>query len=141
MGKEYLIDRQLKPEAPGEVLEQLRNANISPTSMIDVSDGLASDLKHICKESNVGCRIYEDKIPIDYQTATTCEEFNMNLTTAALNGGGRLRTSFYNSYWRPCKGSIAQKYSPDRLYHGEQTGRIPYCKRWERIPVDCARLG
>ena len=87
MGKEYLIDRQLKPEAPSEVLEQLRNANIRPTSMIDVSDGLASDLKHICKESNVGCRIYEDKIPIDYQTATTCEEFNMNLTTAALNGG------------------------------------------------------
>ena len=87
VGKEYLIDRQLKPEAPGEVLEQLRNANIRPTSMIDVSDGLASDLKHICKESNVGCRIYEDKIPIDYQTATTCEEFNMNLTTAALNGG------------------------------------------------------
>ena len=86
-GKEYLIDRQLKPEAPGEVLEQLRNANIRPTSMIDVSDGLASDLKHLCKESNVGCRIYEDKIPIDYQTAAACEEFNMNLTTAALNGG------------------------------------------------------
>ena len=86
-GKVYLIDRQLKPEAPGEVLKQLRNANIRPTSMIDVSDGLASDLKHLCKESNVGCRIYEDKIPIDYQTAAACEEFNMNLTTAALNGG------------------------------------------------------
>lgn len=86
-GKEYLIDRQLKPEAPGEVLQQLREAGIRPTAMIDISDGLSSDLKHLCKEGNVGCRIYEDKIPIDYQTAATCEEFNMNLTTAALNGG------------------------------------------------------
>ncbi|WP_028898137.1 thiamine-monophosphate kinase [Prevotella sp. HUN102] len=87
IGKEYLIDRQLKPEAPGKILEKLREAGIKPTAMIDISDGLASDLKHICKQSNVGCRIYEDKIPIDYQTASTCEEFNMNLTTAALNGG------------------------------------------------------
>ena len=86
-GKEYLIDRQLKPEAPGEVLQQLLEAGIKPTAMIDISDGLASDLKHICKDSRVGCRIYEDKIPIDYQTAATCEEFNMNLTTAALSGG------------------------------------------------------
>ncbi|RGL06634.1 thiamine-phosphate kinase [Prevotella disiens] len=86
-GKEYLIDRQLKPEAPGEVLQQLLEAGIRPTAMIDISDGLASDLKHICKDSRVGCRIYEDKIPIDYQTAATCEEFNMNLTTAALSGG------------------------------------------------------
>ncbi len=86
-GKEYLIDRQLKPEAAGEVLQQLRNAGIRPTAMIDISDGLASDLKHICKESNCGCRIYENRIPIDYQTAAACEEFNMNLTTAALNGG------------------------------------------------------
>ena len=86
-GKEYLIDRQLKPEAPGEILQQLRDAGIRPTAMIDIADGLSSDLKHLCKEGNVGCRIYEDKIPIDYQTAATCEEFNMNLTTAALNGG------------------------------------------------------
>ncbi|WP_130829490.1 thiamine-phosphate kinase [Prevotella rectalis] len=87
VGKEYLIDRQLKPEAPGDVLKQLSEADIHPTSMIDVSDGLASDLKHICKQSGCGCRIYENKIPIDYQTASACEEFNMNLTTAALNGG------------------------------------------------------
>ncbi|KXA39911.1 thiamine-phosphate kinase [Prevotella corporis] len=86
-GKEYLIDRQLKPEAPGNILAQLRDSHIHPTAMIDISDGLASDLKHICKDSKCGCRIYEDKIPIDYQTAATCEEFNMNLTTAALNGG------------------------------------------------------
>ena len=86
-GKEYLIDRQLKPEAAGEVLQQLRNVGIRPTAMIDISEGLASELKHICKESNCGCRIYEDKIPIDYQTAAACEEFNMNLTMAALNGG------------------------------------------------------
>lgn len=86
-GKEYLIDRQLKPEARGDVLNQLRTAGIHPTSMIDISDGLASELKHICEKSHCGCRIYEKNIPIDYQTAATCEEFNMNLTTAALNGG------------------------------------------------------
>ena len=86
-GKEYLIDRQLKPEARGDILNQLREAGIHPTAMIDISDGLASELKHICKQSHCGCRIYEKNIPIDYQTAATCEEFNMNLTTAALNGG------------------------------------------------------
>lgn len=86
-GKEYLIDRQLKPEARGDVLETLRAKGIKPTAMIDVSDGLASELKHICQESRCGCRIYEKNIPIDYQTASTCEEFNLNLTTAALNGG------------------------------------------------------
>ena len=86
-GKEYLIDRQLKPEARGDVLQLLKEANIHPTSMIDISDGLASEIKHICENSHCGCRIYEKNIPIDYQTAATCEEFNMNLTTAALNGG------------------------------------------------------
>ena len=87
VGKEYLIDRQLKPEARGYVLTQLRQAGIHPTSLIDISDGLATALKHICEKSHCGCRIYEKNIPIDYQTAATCEEFNMNLTTAALNGG------------------------------------------------------
>lgn len=86
-GKEYLIDRQLKPEARGDVLETLHKLGIQPTAMIDIADGLASELKHICQESKCGCRIYEKNIPIDYQTAATCEEFNMNLTTAALNGG------------------------------------------------------
>ena len=69
------------------MLEALRKAGIQPTAMIDVSDGLASDMKHLCKQSGVGCRIYEERIPIDYQTATTAESFNMNLTTCALNGG------------------------------------------------------
>lgn len=86
-GKEYLIDRQLKPEAQGELIHQLHSLDIKPTAMIDISDGLASELKHICKQSQCGCRIYEDKLPIDYQTAVACEEFNLNLTTAALNGG------------------------------------------------------
>lgn len=86
-GKEYLLDRQLKPEARGDIIKALKEANIHPTSMMDISDGLSSELFHICKQSNCGCRIYEKSIPIDYQTATTCEEFNMNLTTAALNGG------------------------------------------------------
>lgn len=86
-GKEYLIDRQLKPEARGDVIKALRERGIHPTAMMDISDGLSSELFHICQQSHCGCRIYEKEIPIDYQTATTCEEFNMNLTTAALNGG------------------------------------------------------
>lgn len=86
-GKEYLIERQLKPEARRDVIENLANENILPTSMIDISDGLSSELLHICKASDCGCRVYEDRIPIDYQTAVMAEELNMNLVTAAMNGG------------------------------------------------------
>lgn len=86
-GKEYILERQLKPEARRDVVEQLRKEGIRPTSMMDVSDGLSSELLHICKASGVGCRVYEDRIPIDYQTAVMAEEFNMNLVTAAMNGG------------------------------------------------------
>lgn len=86
-GKEYLLERQLQPEARGDIIELLKQENIRPTAMMDISDGLSSELLHICKQSNCGCRVYEKNIPIDYQTAVTCEEFNMNLTTAALNGG------------------------------------------------------
>ena len=86
-GKEYLIERQLKPEARGDVIQQLREANIHPTAMMDISDGLSSELLHICQQRNCGCRIYENKIPIDYQTAVMAEELNMNVTTCALNGG------------------------------------------------------
>ena len=86
-GKEYLIERQLKPEARRDIIENLAKAGIMPTAMMDVSDGLSSELLHICKASNVGCRVYEDRIPIDYQTALMAEELNMNLVTAAMNGG------------------------------------------------------
>ena len=86
-GKEYLIERQLKPEARRDVIENLEKAGIVPTSMMDISDGLSSELLHICKASGVGCRVYEDRIPIDYQTALMAEELNMNLVTAAMNGG------------------------------------------------------
>lgn len=86
-GKEYLLERQLKPEARGDIIQHLAESGIIPTSMIDVSDGLSSELIHICTQSSVGCRIYEEHIPIDYQTAVMAEEFNMNLTTCALNGG------------------------------------------------------
>ena len=86
-GKEYLLERQLKPEARKDIIEALRKADIVPTSMMDISDGLSSELLHIAKESHVGCHIYEERIPIDYQTAVMAEQFNMNLTTAALNGG------------------------------------------------------
>lgn len=86
-GKEYILERQLKPEARRDIVEELRNAGIKPTAMMDVSDGLSSELLHICHKSGTGCRVYEDKIPIDYQTALMAEEFNMNLVTAAMNGG------------------------------------------------------
>lgn len=86
-GKEYLVERQLKPEARRDIIAELAKANIVPTAMMDISDGLSSELMHICKDSNVGCRVYEDRIPIDYQTAIMAEELNMNLVTAALNGG------------------------------------------------------
>lgn len=86
-GKEYLVERQLKPEARGDVVKILADKGVRPTAMIDISDGLSSELLHICRQSKCGCRIYEDKIPIDYQTAVMAEEVNMNLVTAALNGG------------------------------------------------------
>ena len=86
-GKEYIIERQLKPEARRDIVEELAKIGVVPTSMIDVSDGLSSELMHICRKSGVGCRIYEDRIPIDYQTAVMAEQFGMNLVTAALNGG------------------------------------------------------
>lgn len=86
-GKEYLLERQLKPEARKDIIALLTETNIIPTAMIDISDGLSSELLHIARQSKVGCRIYEDRIPIDYQTAMMAEQFNMNLVTAALNGG------------------------------------------------------
>lgn len=86
-GKEYLVERQLKPEARKDIIAELAKANILPTSMIDISDGLSSELMHLCKASDIGCRVYEDRIPIDYQTAVMAEELNMNLVTAAMNGG------------------------------------------------------
>ena len=86
-GKEYLLERQLKPEARKDIIQKLAEASIRPTAMMDISDGLSSELMHICKQSHAGCRIYEEHIPIDYQTAVMAEEFNMNLTTCALNGG------------------------------------------------------
>lgn len=86
-GKEYLLERQLRPEARRDIILKLREQGIQPTSMMDISDGLSSELMHICNQSNCGCRIYEEHIPLDYETASQAEEFNMNVTTCALNGG------------------------------------------------------
>lgn len=86
-GKEYLIDRQIKPEARGDIIARLKSAGVRPTAMMDISDGLSSELLHICHQSHCGCRIYEKNIPIDYQTAVMAEELNMNVTTCAMNGG------------------------------------------------------
>ena len=86
-GKEYLLERQLKPEARRDIISALAEAGIKPTAMMDISDGLSSELMHICKQSNKGCRVYEEHIPLDYQTAVMAEELNMNVTTCALNGG------------------------------------------------------
>lgn len=86
-GKEYLLERQLKPEARRDIIEKLREAGIHPTAMMDISDGLSSELLHICGQSGVGCAIYEDKLPIDYQAVVLAEEMNLNIVTCALNGG------------------------------------------------------
>ncbi|MBR6508872.1 MAG: thiamine-phosphate kinase, partial [Paludibacteraceae bacterium] len=86
-GKEYLLERQLKPEARRDIVEKLREAGIKPTAMMDISDGLSSELMHICRQSNCGCSIYEDKLPIDYQAAVLAEEMNLNIVTCALNSG------------------------------------------------------
>jgi thiamine-monophosphate kinase len=83
----YLIERQLKPEARTDVRELLEQLNVKPTSMIDVSDGLSSEILHICKQSKVGCNLYEEKIPVDPQFINVCEEFNIDSTTIAINGG------------------------------------------------------
>lgn len=87
VGKEYLLERQMRPEARRDVVAKLRELGIKPTSMIDISDGLSSELMHICTQSKCGCRIYEERLPIDYQTAVMAEELNMNVSTCALNGG------------------------------------------------------
>mgnify|MGYP001275668106 FL=1 len=86
-GKEYIIERQLKPQARVEIIHDLAKNNIQPTAMIDISDGLSSELLHICKQSKVGCVLAEEFIPIDYQTAIMAEELGMSPLTAALNGG------------------------------------------------------
>lgn len=86
-GREYLLSRQLKPEARKDIVEALRQASIHPTAMMDVSDGLSSELLHICHESGCGCAVYEDKLPINYEAAKVAEEMNLNIVTCALNGG------------------------------------------------------
>lgn len=83
----YLVERQLKPEARKDIVELLQALEVTPTSMIDISDGLASEVMHLCQKSDVGCRIYEDKIPLDPQLISVCEEFNVDSTTIALSGG------------------------------------------------------
>lgn len=86
-GREYILERQLRPQARRQIVENLAKLGIVPTAMIDISDGLASELKHLALESAVGIRIYEERLPIDYETATMAEEFNLNVTTVALSGG------------------------------------------------------
>ena len=86
-GKDYILQRQLKPEARKDIISDLRKKEILPTAMIDISDGLSSELFHICTQSNVGCIVYEDKIPVNYQAVVMAEEMNLNIVTAALNGG------------------------------------------------------
>jgi len=83
----YIIERQLKPEARKDIVKLLRDLDVKPTSMIDISDGLSSEIIHLCKQSEVGCDLYENKIPLDPLVISTCEEFNIDSTTVALNGG------------------------------------------------------
>ncbi len=86
-GKEYILERQLKPEARRDIIETLKKAKVVPTAMMDISDGLSSELMHICENSKTGCVVYEERLPLDYQTASMAEQLNMNVSTCALNGG------------------------------------------------------
>ncbi|WP_319479455.1 thiamine-phosphate kinase [uncultured Draconibacterium sp.] len=86
-GYDYILERQLKPEARGDIITAFKRLGIKPTSMIDISDGLSSEIMHLCKNSGVGCSLFEDKVPMDYQTKQMAEEFNINPLVAALNGG------------------------------------------------------
>ena len=86
-GREYILERQLKPEARKDVIAALKDAGIHPTAMMDISDGLSSELLHICSQSGVGCSLYSDKLPIDYQSAAMAEELNLDIVTCVLNGG------------------------------------------------------
>lgn len=86
-GNDYILERQLKPEARRDTIEKLKELKVIPTSMIDISDGLSSEILHLCKASNLGCDLYEDKIPIDPQTYERAQEFNMDATVCALSGG------------------------------------------------------
>ena len=103
----YLIERQLKPEARLDIIMLLSELKIKPTSMIDISDGLSSELLHICKQSNKGCDLYENKIPYDPQLLATCEEFNLNVTNLALNGGEdyELLMTIPQVYYKKIKGN------------------------------------
>jgi len=86
-GYDYILERQLKPEARGDVIKALKTLSVKPTAMIDISDGLSSEIIHICKQSNVGCAIYEEKVPLDFQTRKFADELSINPLVAALNGG------------------------------------------------------
>ena len=83
----YIVERQLKPEARKDIVKLLADLKVKPTSMIDISDGLSSEIMHLCKQGEVGCDLYENKIPLDPQVISTCEEFQIDSTTIALNGG------------------------------------------------------
>lgn len=83
----YIVERQLKPEARTDIKDLLKKLDVQPTAMIDVSDGVSSEIMHLCKASNVGCNLYEDKLPLDPQLINVCEEFNLDSTTIAINGG------------------------------------------------------
>ena len=83
----YIIERQLKPEARKDIVKLFKDLDVKPTSMIDISDGLSSEIIHLCTQSKVGCDLYEDKIPLDPQVISTCEEFELDSTTIALSGG------------------------------------------------------
>lgn len=100
-GKEYLVERQLKPEARRDIIEALHKHGLKPTSMMDVSDGLSSELLHLCHNSHTGCRIYEDRIPIDYQTAVMAEELGMNLCDGGPQWRGGLRACFHAASVEP----------------------------------------
>ena len=130
-GREYILERQLKPEARKDIIDELAKHHIVPTAMMDISDGLSSELLHICRQSHTGCRIYEDRIPIDYQTAVMAEEFNISLGRRAQRRR-RLRTAFYRSTELPRRSLRNTRHTCDRSYHCSFAGTLYDYPRRER---------
>ena len=136
-GREYLLERQLKPEARADIIATLRQAGIHPTSMMDISDGLSSELMHICTQSHVGCRVYEERIPLDYQTAAMAEELNMNVSTQRR---GRLRTALHRPPGRQRDRKPVGGHQGDRLHHARGSGTQAHQPRRKRIRTQGAGL-
>lgn len=139
-GYEYILERQLKPEARVDIIRTLREKHIHPTAMIDISDGLSSEIMHICKASGIGCKLYEEKIPIDYQTYKMAEELNMNATVCALSGGEDYELLFTGSPGSFRPSNVTSAYQCRRTYDSGSRGLPIEDPGWQFVRTESTRL-